>query len=162
MSAIKKLLTKSFLERTISGILLVVIALVTIIAGDDILLATIGAISLIGFYELVKVFKMEKSVAGIIGKLNVKRFFMSVRSMLANENTRQSFAERTIKTVVKRLPTITARIYPSTPISNTNKNSTLQAMVRAVLRIPCPAKSAVRSMERRYCAQTACRSAKST
>ncbi len=38
MSAIKKLMTKSFLERLISGIILVIIALVTIILGKDVLL----------------------------------------------------------------------------------------------------------------------------
>ena len=79
MSAIKKLLTKSFLERTISGILLVVIALVTIIAGNDILLATIGLISLIGFYELIKVFKMEKTVAGVIGYIATIAYYALLR-----------------------------------------------------------------------------------
>jgi phosphatidate cytidylyltransferase len=79
MSAIKKLLTKSFLERTISGILLVIIALVTIIAGNDILLATIGLISLIGFYELIKVFKMEKTIAGVIGYIATIAYYALLR-----------------------------------------------------------------------------------
>ena len=79
MSAIKKLLTKSFLERTISGILLVIIALVTIIAGNDILLATIGLISLIGFYELIKVFKMEKTIAGAIGYIATIAYYALLR-----------------------------------------------------------------------------------
>lgn len=79
MSAIKKLLTKSFLERTMSGVLLVVIALITIIAGNDILLATIGVISLIGFFELVKVFKMEKSVAAVIGYIATVVYYALLR-----------------------------------------------------------------------------------
>ena len=41
MSAVKKLLTKSFFERLISGIILVLIALATIITGGDVLLATV-------------------------------------------------------------------------------------------------------------------------
>lgn len=82
MSAIKKLLTKSFLERTISGIVLVIIAIVTIVAGNDILLATIGLISFIGFYELVRVFKMEKSAAGIIGYVAIAAYYALLRLRL--------------------------------------------------------------------------------
>ena len=48
MSAVKKLLTKSFFERLISGIILVLIALATIITGGDVLLATVVVISLSG------------------------------------------------------------------------------------------------------------------
>lgn len=59
MSAIKKLMTKSFLERLISGIILVIIALVTIILGKDVLLVTVVAISVIGFYELAKVYGLQ-------------------------------------------------------------------------------------------------------
>ncbi len=66
MSAIKKLMTKSFLERLISGIILVIIALVTIIIGKDVLLTTIIAISLIGFFELLRVFKLQWTILGFI------------------------------------------------------------------------------------------------
>ncbi len=67
MSAIKKLMTKSFLERLISGIVLVIIALVTIILGEDVLLATVVIISLIGLYELLKVFHLQWKLPGFIG-----------------------------------------------------------------------------------------------
>lgn len=67
MSAIKKLMTKSFLERLISGIVLVIIALVTIILGEDVLLATVVIISLIGLYELLKVFHLQWKLPGVIG-----------------------------------------------------------------------------------------------
>ncbi len=83
MSAIKKLMTKSFLERTISGIVLVIIALVTIILGDDVLLVTIGAISLIGFYELAKVFEMEWKLPGIIGYAAAIAYFVMLRLELS-------------------------------------------------------------------------------
>lgn len=83
MSAIKKLMTKSFLERAISGILLVIIALVTIILGDDVLLVTIGAISLIGFYELAKVFEMEWKLPGLIGYAATIAYYVMLRIELS-------------------------------------------------------------------------------
>lgn len=67
MSAIKKLMTKSFLERLISGIVLIIIALVTIILGKDVLLATVVIISLIGLYELLKVFHLQWKLPGFVG-----------------------------------------------------------------------------------------------
>ncbi len=67
MSAIKKLMTKSFLERLISGIVLVILALVTIILGKDVLLATVVIISLMGLYELLKVFGLQWKLPGYIG-----------------------------------------------------------------------------------------------
>lgn len=79
MSAIKKLMTKSFLERTISGILLVIIALVTIICGKDILLATVLAISVIGFYELVKVFDLQWKLPGFAGYLATIVYYAIIR-----------------------------------------------------------------------------------
>lgn len=83
MSAIKKLMTKSFLERAISGIALVIIALVTIIIGKDVLLVTIGAISLIGFYELAKVFKMEWKLPGLIGYVATITYYILLRLELS-------------------------------------------------------------------------------
>lgn len=64
---ISKFMNKSFAERLISGILLVVIALITIIMGNDVLLVTVGIISLIGLWEMNKVFEIEKAVPGIMG-----------------------------------------------------------------------------------------------
>ena len=61
MSAVKKLLTKSFFERLISGIILVLIALATIITGGDVLLATVVVISLIGVFEFLRVFKLQEN-----------------------------------------------------------------------------------------------------
>lgn len=83
MSAIKKLMTRSFLERTVSGIILVAIALVTIILGEDILLVTTGAISLIGFYELAKVFGMERKLPGMLGYLATAVYYALLRMDLS-------------------------------------------------------------------------------
>ncbi|SEQ11665.1 phosphatidate cytidylyltransferase [Lachnospiraceae bacterium RM5] len=97
MSAIKKLMTKSFLERLISGIILVLIALITIILGGNVLLATIGIISVIGYFELVRVYKLEKSPMAVVGyiacvsyyvilffKLNESILFLIIVALLLN------------------------------------------------------------------------------
>lgn len=79
MSGISKLMNKSFLQRTISGILLVIVALVTIIMGNDILFVTISVISLIGMFELYRVFGMEKSIAGLAGYIGTILYLMCIR-----------------------------------------------------------------------------------
>lgn len=79
MSAIKKLLTKSFLERLISGIILLVIALFTIIIGKDVLFATIVIISFIGLFELLRVFKLQWKPLGIIGYIATVVYYSLIR-----------------------------------------------------------------------------------
>ena len=79
MSAIKKLMTKSFLERLISGIILVIIALVTIILGKDVLLVTVVAISVIGFYELAKVYGLQWKLLGICGYIATIGYYALIR-----------------------------------------------------------------------------------
>lgn len=56
-----------FRTRLLSGILLVIIALVTVIGGGNLLFATILLISLIGMSELYQVFGVQKKMAGILG-----------------------------------------------------------------------------------------------
>ena len=56
-----------FRTRLISGIVLVIIALAVIITGGNVLLGTMAVISLIGMYELYRVFGIEKSLAGFVG-----------------------------------------------------------------------------------------------
>lgn len=79
MSAIGKLMTKSFLERLISGVLLVIIALVTIIIGKDVLFATIAIISLIGLSEILKVFKMHNRLPGFVAYIAGAAYLAIVR-----------------------------------------------------------------------------------
>jgi len=81
--AVKNLLTKSFLERTISGIGLVTIALVTIISGGDILFATTLTISLIGLSELYKVFMINRNIVGLIGYLAIIGYYVLLRTQLS-------------------------------------------------------------------------------
>ena len=56
-----------FKTRLLSGILLVIIALITLITGGNLLFAVLLAISLIGLTELYKVFGIEKKAPGIVG-----------------------------------------------------------------------------------------------
>lgn len=68
-----------FKTRLLSGIILVVVALALIISGNNILLAGIGVISLIGLYELYRVFRMEKSIAAFAGYLAAILFYINLK-----------------------------------------------------------------------------------
>lgn len=72
-------MNKSFLQRTISGILLVIVALVTIIIGKDVLFLTISAISVIGIFELYRVFGIEKSLVGMVGYVGTVVYLVFIR-----------------------------------------------------------------------------------
>jgi len=82
MSAIKKLMTKSFLERTISGIILVLIAIITITMGGNILLVTCGLISLIGYYEFLKAYLLayskQHNLMGYVGYLAIIGYYVAL------------------------------------------------------------------------------------
>ena len=56
-----------FKTRLLSGIVLVILALVLIITGKEVLLFSTLAISCIGMYELYRVFKIEKSLLAGLG-----------------------------------------------------------------------------------------------
>lgn len=58
-----------FKTRLLSGILLVIIALATIISGGPVLFATLLIISLIGMSELYKIMNVEKALPGMVGYL---------------------------------------------------------------------------------------------
>ena len=68
---------KSFLVRLGSGIVLVILALIFIITGGDFLLGVCGVVSLIGLFELYRVFHIEKSPAGILGYLAVIVYYLN-------------------------------------------------------------------------------------
>ena len=68
-----------FKTRLLSGIVLVILALVFIITGNDLLLAVTGIISLIGLYELYRVFKIEKSCAGVMGGLATIVYYCNLK-----------------------------------------------------------------------------------
>ena len=66
-----------FKQRLISGIILVILALVFIIHGGYLLLAVLGIISLIGMYEFYRVFKVEKTV-GIAGYIAAVLYYLNL------------------------------------------------------------------------------------
>lgn len=68
-----------FKTRLLSGIILVIIALLTIIGGGDILFWTILAISVIGMSELYKVMDMNKSFLGIAGYVAAAGYYALLR-----------------------------------------------------------------------------------
>ncbi len=58
-----------FKTRLLSGIVLVIAALVLIITGGDVLLVSLLVISWIGMYELYRIFHVEREAPGIAGYL---------------------------------------------------------------------------------------------
>ena len=68
-----------FKTRLLSGILLVMIALVTIISGGDILFATILAISLIGMTEIYKILEVNNKILGGVGYVAAVAYFGLLR-----------------------------------------------------------------------------------
>lgn len=68
-----------FKNRLLSGILLVIIALITIIAGGDILFATILAISLIGMTEIYKILEINNKLLGGVGYVAALAYFALIR-----------------------------------------------------------------------------------
>ncbi len=66
-----------FRTRLLSGIVLVVLALIFLIHGGTLLLAVIGVISVIGLFELYRVFKVEKNI-GFIGYIACAVYFFDL------------------------------------------------------------------------------------
>lgn len=68
-----------FKTRLLSGIILVIAALVLIITGGDVLLISTLVISCIGLFELYRVFGIEKSAPGIVGYLAATLYYVNLR-----------------------------------------------------------------------------------
>ena len=81
-----------FKTRLLSGILLVIIALVTIISGGDILFSTILAISLIGMTEIYKILDVNKKLLGFVGYAAAIVYFALIRFGLTEWITMFSIA----------------------------------------------------------------------
>ena len=58
-----------FKTRLASGVVLVILALIFLIAGGPVLLAVTTVISLIGMFELYRVFQLSVVAAGLCGVL---------------------------------------------------------------------------------------------
>ena len=68
-----------FKTRLVSGIVLVILALILIITGGDVLLISMLALSYIGMFELYRVFKIEKQLPAIIGYLMATIYYIDLR-----------------------------------------------------------------------------------
>ncbi len=68
-----------FKTRLASGVVLVALALVLILMGGDVLLASLFLISLTGMYELYRVFQVEKNAVGITGYLAAALFYAHLK-----------------------------------------------------------------------------------
>lgn len=68
-----------FKTRLLSGIVLVIAALVLIITGGDVLLVSTLIISYIGMYELYRIFHVERELPGIIGYLAATVYYADLR-----------------------------------------------------------------------------------
>ena len=64
-----------FTKRLISGIILVILAIIIVGQGGILLYGTMTAISLIGMYELYRVLNMEKSPLAVIGYLTAAAYY---------------------------------------------------------------------------------------
>ena len=69
--ALSKLFNKSFLTRTLSGIVLILVLLMTFILGNYVIFGLTGVLSLIGLSEVYKTVGIEKNCLGIIGYISV-------------------------------------------------------------------------------------------
>lgn len=67
-----------FKTRLLSGIVLVAVALALIITGGNVLLAGLTILSLIGIFELYRVFHIEKTLAGIAGFIAVLVYYANL------------------------------------------------------------------------------------
>ena len=67
-----------FKQRLISGVILVILALLFITHGGYLLLTVLGIISIIGLYEFYKVFQIEKSLPGLFGYLAAVLFYLNL------------------------------------------------------------------------------------
>ena len=68
-----------FKTRLLSGIVLVILALILILTGGDVLLVTSLVISYIGMFELYRVFKIEKELPAIIAYLMATIYYINLR-----------------------------------------------------------------------------------
>ena len=68
-----------FVTRLISGIVLVVLAIVFICTGGNLLLGAMLVLSLIGMYELYRIFEIEKKLPAILGYLACIVYYLNLK-----------------------------------------------------------------------------------
>lgn len=70
-----------FKTRLISGIILVLLLLALGIAGGDVLLAGLAVVSVVGVYELYRVFHLEKGILGVTGYIAVFLYYFGLKAV---------------------------------------------------------------------------------
>ncbi|MBE5916091.1 MAG: phosphatidate cytidylyltransferase [Pseudobutyrivibrio ruminis] len=75
-----------FVTRLISGIILVALALLFICTGGDLLLAVMLILSLIGMFELYRIFKVEKNLPGILGYVACISYYLDLKFKFCQDN----------------------------------------------------------------------------
>ena len=68
-----------FKTRLLSGIVLVIAALVLIITGGDVLFISTLVLSYIGLFELYRIFGIKKAVPGILGYVAATVYYLNLR-----------------------------------------------------------------------------------
>lgn len=68
-----------FVTRLISGIVLVALSLLFICTGGDVLLGVMLCLSLVGLFELYRIFKIEKRLPGTFGYLACIAYYMNLK-----------------------------------------------------------------------------------
>ncbi len=87
MSAIGKLFSKSTMVRLFSGIILVLIAILTVHLGGDVLYVTTLCVSLVGLFELYRAFSIEKKKIAFAGYAAAIMYYYLIRDNAYNEYT---------------------------------------------------------------------------
>lgn len=64
-----------FTTRLVSGVALLLIALVTVVSGGPVLFATAAVISMIGLFELYRVKKIQNRIMGYVGYVTVAAYY---------------------------------------------------------------------------------------
>lgn len=67
-----------FITRLISGIILVILSLITVSLGGPVLAVTLLFISLVGMYELYHIFKIERSPLGIVAYITAMLYYVII------------------------------------------------------------------------------------
>ena len=75
-----------FITRLISGIVLVILALLFICTGGDLLLGVMLALSLIGMFELYRIFNIEKKPLGILGYAACIAYYSNLKLAFSPDN----------------------------------------------------------------------------
>jgi len=104
---LNKLFTKSFITRCISGVFLVLIALVTLLAGGYVTFAVIAGISFIGLMELFRVYQVHMHSLGAAGYLVAGGYY----GLLFAEQTRKGILQEYFPVLVIFLIMLLMAVY---------------------------------------------------